>query len=140
MTFAGCPPAHACQGEEVLSEDGFEFLDPGWGQFDLISLVDEQLELASDEIALSRAISSFSTYDDADICVTVTHVKGPDDTSAAGIVFWFGDVNNYYLFEICPFGTWQASRLLKGKWLTIAPWAENPAIKKGSAASTSCAS
>ena len=39
------------------------------------------------------------------LCVTITTVTGVDETEArAGPIFWYEDVNNFYVFEIAPNG------------------------------------
>ncbi len=124
--------AYACKVQDALFEDSFDELDPSWGEeTDIVSIVDAHLQFALTKDQVAWAISHFSIYDDADICVTVTAVKGADDKTAEGIIFWFTDYNNFYWFAISPAGTWSLFRYISGKWVSVGSWATNPAVNKG---------
>ena len=64
-------------------------------------------------------------YDDIDMCVTVTTVKGVDPVNAfAGIVFWYSGVNDFYALEIAPNGKASVWRRQRGKWLQQVKWTD----------------
>jgi hypothetical protein len=69
--------------------------------------------------------SNAGLYDDVDMCVTVTTVKGIDPVNAiAGIVFWYMDVNDFYTLEIAPNGKASVWRRQRGKWLMQVKWTD----------------
>ena len=66
-----------------------------------------------------------SLYDDIDMCVAMTTIEGvePED-SKAGLVFWYVDDNNYYVFEYAPNGKASVWRRQRGRWLEQVPWGD----------------
>ena len=128
----GWTEAYACKGEETLFEDSFDELDPSWGNgSDNVKIVDGQLQISPEKNNNYRVVSSFSLYDDADICVATTHVAGPDDQNSEGILFWFTDANNYHLFVVSSAGNWAVFRLVNNKWRTVINWTSSPAVNQG---------
>ena len=66
------------------------------------------------------------------MCVTVTTVTGVDPTDAkAGPIFWYEDVNNFYVFEIAPNGKASVWRRQRGKWLAQVDWRDADGANKG---------
>ncbi len=132
---ASISSAYACGPGVVQLEDSFDELDPSWGDGgDTLQIVDGQLHIVTTTPQTFRAISHFSIYEDVDICVSTTHVKGPPDQSSAGIIYWFADAENFYWFATSPAGTYAAFRLVKNRWSTLIPWTASDAVKKGTGA------
>lgn len=98
-----------------------------------LKVVDGQLQIITTSPQTFRAISHFSVYGDADVCVTTVHVKGPEDQSSTGIVYWFADPQNFYWFAISTAGTYAVFRYMKDKWQNIIPWTTSGAVNKGGA-------
>jgi hypothetical protein len=125
--------AAVCPGSDVLVEDRFTELKPTWGQATSeIKVENGQLVLSPMAGTYVWAVNNAGLYDDIDMCVTVTTVKGVDETEAkAGPVFWYEDVNNFYVFEIAPNGKASVWRRQRGKWLAQVQWRDAPGANKG---------
>jgi len=127
---AGIAPAAAvCPGTNVLFEDAFDQLQPTWSEAgSAVKVENGQLVLTPASGMEVWIANNAGLYDDADMCVTVTTLRGgvPDE-SKAGPVFWFEDVNNFYVFELAPNGKASVWRRQRGKWLEQVRWkdAEN---------------
>ena len=67
------------------------------------------------------------------MCVTVTTVTGgrPDSRPRPGSIFWYDDVNNFYVFEIAPNGKASVWRRQRGKWLAQVDWQDADGANKG---------
>jgi hypothetical protein len=110
----------------VLFEDRFDALRTTWGDAtDAVKVESGQLILAPPSgTALWRA-SSASLYDDIDMCVTVTTVRGVDPASAiAGLIFWYSGLNDFYALEIAPNGKASVWRRQRGRWLIQVRWSD----------------
>ncbi len=134
LLLAGAGSALAvCPGPNVLYQDSFDQLQPTWGQPSATVKVDKGA------LVLSPAVGSYvwivnnaGIYDDVDMCVTVTTVTGVDPTQAkAGPIFWYQDVNNFYVFEIAPNGKASVWRRQRGKWLVQVDWQDAASANKG---------
>jgi hypothetical protein len=127
------PAAAACDSANALFEDNFESLDPSWGAPDnVVSAKDGSLVLKPQAGYWRFVPSESDLYQDVSVCVDATIVEAPkEDSSAAGVLFWFSDWNNLYVFEYYSDGGFSVERLSKGKWLLPVPYTENAAIKKG---------
>ena len=76
------------------------------------------------------------------------HVRDGDDGHSASSrpkprpasIFWYEDVNNFYVFEIAPNGKASVWRRQRGKWLAQVDWQDAANANKGDGASTSSAS
>jgi hypothetical protein len=67
--------------------------------------------------------------------VTITTVTGvTSDEAKAGLVFWYVDDNNFYVFEFAPNGKASIWRRQRGKWLPQADWAVAPGALSGDGA------
>jgi hypothetical protein len=128
--------AMACQGTTILFQDSFERLQPTWGQeSELLRVVGGQLEVAPAEDSYHWAANSANLYDDIDMCVTMTTIQSGDPVEAkAGLIFWYVDVNNFYVFELSPNGMASVWRRQRGKWLEQVAWREAAGANKGDAA------
>jgi hypothetical protein len=137
LQFAGLGPAAAvCPGLDVLFQDSFDQLQPTWGQPSPAGKVD------NGQLVLNPAVGTYAwlannagIYDDVDMCVNVTTVTGVDPTAAkAGPIFWYQDVNNFYVFELAPNGKASVWRRQRGKWLAQVNWQDAANANKGDGA------
>ena len=135
--LAGIGPAAAvCPGLDVLFQDSFDALQPTWGQASTAARID------NGQLVLNPAVGTYTwvannagVYDDIDMCVTMTTVTGVDPTQAkAGPIFWYQDVNNFYVFELAPNGKASVWRRQRGKWLAQVNWQDAPSANKGDGA------
>lgn len=130
--FIGAANA-VCPGLDVLIEDGFDQLQPTWGE------PESQLKVEEGHLILSPASgtdfwrrNTAALYDDVDFCVTVTVLAGVDATEAkAGAVFWYEDVNNFYVFQIAPNRMASVWRRQRGTWLEQVAWQRVEAANEG---------
>jgi hypothetical protein len=130
------PAAAVCPGSDVLFQDQFASLQPTWGDpTPAIRIENGQLVLNPPVGTYTWAANSAGVYDDIDMCVTMTTVTGIDPTEAkAGPIFWYTDVNNFYVFELAPNGKASVWRRQRGKWLAQINWQDAPSANKGDAA------
>jgi hypothetical protein len=135
--FAGLGPAAAvCPGIDVLYQDSFDALQPTWGQPGASAKVE------NGQLVMNPAVGTYvwltnnaGMYDDIDMCVNVTTVAGVDATEAkAGPIFWYSDINNFYVFEIAPNGKASVWRRQRGKWLPQVNWQDVDNANKGDGA------
>lgn len=129
--------SHAeCAGKTVLFQDKFDNLDPSWG----VPAADTKVEGGRLVVAPSAKTyrwlpSSAGVYDDAVICATVTTVAAVDPaTTLAGIVFWYQDNDNFYVFEIAANGRASVWRQQRGRWVAPVSWQDAAGINKGDGA------
>jgi hypothetical protein len=134
ISFAGLGPAAAvCPGIDVLFQDTFDSLQPTWGQPSATAKVQ------NGQMVMSPAVGTYvwltnnaGVYDDIDMCVNVTTVTGVDAAEAkAGPIFWYTDVNNFYVFELAPNGKASVWRRQRGKWLQQVNWQDAENANKG---------
>jgi hypothetical protein len=134
---AGSGPAMAvCTGTTVLYQDPFDEFRSTWGDASDVEKVENgQFFLIPAVGTYAWAINTAGVYDDIDMCVTVTTVAGVDATQAkAGSIFWYEDVNNFYVFEIAPNGRASVWRRQRGKWLAQVKWTDAQSANKGDGA------
>jgi hypothetical protein len=127
LAALGAGAANAvCPSRDVLFQDSFDALKPTWGNpTDAVNVANGQLVLTPPSGTYSWIANNAGLYDDLDMCVTVTTVKGVDPVNAiAGIVFWYMDVNDFYALEIAPNGKSSVWRRQRGKWLAQIAWAD----------------
>ncbi len=137
LSLAGLGPAAAvCPGLDVLFQDTFDSLQPTWGQASAAVKIDNgQLVLLPAVGTYVWVTNNAGVYDDVDMCVNVTTVAGVDPTEAkAGPIFWYTDVNNFYVFELAPNGKASVWRRQRGKWLAQVNWQDAPSANKGDGA------
>ena len=136
LVAAAGPAAAVCPGLNVVFEDHFDALKPTWGEAtDAIRIDNGQLVISPPSGTYVWAVNNAGLYDDIDMCVTVTTVTGGDPTQAkAGPIFWYDDVNNFYVFEIAPNGKASVWRRQRGKWLAQVDWRDAESANKGDGA------
>jgi len=128
--------ASACQGTTILFQDSFDRLQPTWGkESDFFKVVDSQLEVSPAADSYHWSANSANLYDDIDMCVTMTIISQGDPVEAkAGLIFWYVDVNNFYVFEISPNGKASVWRRQRGKWLAQVDWRDAEGANTGDGA------
>jgi hypothetical protein len=116
--------ASACQGSSILFQDSFDRLQPTWGEAnESFRVVESQLELSPAPDSYYWQANTANLYDDIDMCVTMTTIAEGDPVEAkAGLIFWYTDVNNFYVFELAPNGMASVWRRQRGKWLPQVNW------------------
>ncbi len=129
-------PAAACQGSTILFQDSFDRLQPTWGkESDFFKVVDSQLEVSPAADSYHWSANSANLYDDIDMCVTMTTISEGDPVEAkAGLIFWYVDVNNFYVFELAPNGKASVWRRQRGKWLAQVDWRDAKGANTGDGA------
>jgi hypothetical protein len=122
-----------CQGRVVLFEDRFERLQPTWGEAaDSFQIEDGKLVVAPEPAAYLWRINQASLYDDVDMCVSLTTIEGVDPEDAnAGLIFWYVDENNFYVFEYSPNGKASVWRRQRGRWLAQVDWQDVAGANEG---------
>jgi hypothetical protein len=138
LLVAGAGPAAAvCPGIDVLYQDSFDQLQPTWGQASATVKVDGGALVLSPGVgSYAWVVNNAGIYDDVDMCVTVTPVTASDPTEAkAGPIFWYQDVNNFYVFELSPNGKASVWRRQRGKWLSQVDWQDAANANKGTGVS-----
>jgi hypothetical protein len=134
LMLAGAGPAAAvCPGLEVLYQDSFDQLQPTWGEPSAaVKAEGGALTLSPPVGSYVWVVNSAGTYDNVDMCVSVTTMSGKDATQAkAGPIFWYKDVNNFYAFELAPNGRASVWRRQRGKWLAQVDWQDVASANKG---------
>jgi len=122
-----------CQGRVVLFEDRFERLQPTWGEpAESFAVEDGKLVVAPEPAAYLWRMNQASLYDDVDMCVAITTVEGVEpEESKAGLVFWYVDENNFYVFEYAPNGKASVWRRQRGRWLEQVDWRDVEGAEQG---------
>lgn len=124
LLVSGGAALATCQGRVVLFEDRFERLQPTWGDAgESFKTEDGKLLVASEPAMYLWRTNQASLYDDIDMCVAVTTIAGIEpEESKAGLVFWYVDENNFYVFEYAPNGKASVWRRQRGRWLEQVEW------------------
>jgi hypothetical protein len=133
---AATPAAAVCPGPTVYYQDSFDQLQPTWGQpSEAVKVAGGALQLIPAVGSYVWAVNNAGVYDDVDVCVSLTAITSVDPTQAkAGLIFWYQDVNNFYVFELAPNGSASAWRRQRGKWLPQADWQAAPSANKSDGA------
>jgi hypothetical protein len=122
-------PAFAeCDADNAIFADDFQFLDGTWGDADDNYFVEDGYLV----IKAWRAQVNFATKSDAaDFCADITIADAPaPDSTAAGLVFWWADWDNYYYLYYWADGSMEVRRVVKGKDTTLFS-VTTLALKKG---------
>ena len=124
--LTGTVAGAVCPGREVLFEDKFDALKTTWSDpTDPLKVENGQLILMPRSGTPNWTASNASLYDDIDMCVTVTTLKGVDPLGAhTGVVFWYAGVNDFYSLEIAPNGKASVWRRQRGQWLMQVKWSD----------------
>ena len=116
---------------ELLYEDGFASLDPGWGPLrDAVSVEDGRLVLKPAPNTSQTILNQSQRFGDSEITVDITMTAG-DPTVAGGLIFWAADSDNFYCFCINSIGYYKVNRYVDSKRLDQLDWTPSEAINKG---------
>lgn len=126
--FTAHPAAAACDPEDALFEDEFEFLDVSWGESDDSLYVEDGVLIVEE----SGGIVNFDTQNQgAKVCVDLTIVEASKiANSPMGLVFWWKDWDNYYSMFLWADGWVEVRRLVNGESKALFT-EETLALKKG---------
>ncbi len=124
---------HNCAGPRTIFEDAFDNYDPKWGwESASLKAIGGRFIIELAPHKLDFAVNQDSYYDDAEICVTYTYADGKiPDQAWAGVMFWYTDAKNFYVFALSPLGTTAIWRFKDEKWDQIGEWQDNKAIRTG---------
>jgi hypothetical protein len=134
---AGGFASAACPGTTVLFLDNFDRLLTTWGNAAAVAMkpYDGQLIVEPPADTEWWVANSAGLYDSIDMCVTITTMIGTTpDEAKAGLVFWYVDENNFYVFELAPNGKASVWRRQRGKWLAQVEWEAAPGAQSGDGA------
>ena len=136
LVFSAGAAWAVCPGLDVQFQDSFDQFKPTWGD------PSAEVKVENGNMVISPASGTYvwrantaGLYDDVDMCVTVTTLAAVEPIDAkAGLMFWYDDVNSFYVFEIAPNGRASIWRRQRGKWLEQVNWADAPSVNKGDGA------
>jgi hypothetical protein len=112
--------AHACGKGALLLEDGFDTLQPIWGEADEWMTVQDKRLVIKEQDGHFYSVSTSSTYQEVDYCATVSLLASPDlGYTYAGLIFWGKDAHNFYAFQITFDGYATVYRYADGKWVAV---------------------
>jgi hypothetical protein len=125
----------ACDTKNAIFQDSFDILDPSWGEGADLKVENGQILLAPGAQYYRWVPSSAGIYDDVDVCVTAKTVAAINPLKTmAGIVFWYQDNQNLYVFEYAANGNAAVYRQQRGKWISPVGWQPAPGLKQGDGA------
>ncbi len=126
-------PAMACKGDKVLFSDDFKQVDTSWG-FDSpdVSVEEGKVKVKPKPNISNLLMYKAILFTNADYCITVRtpNSLSDSDNTMAGPLFWATDYDNYYMFMITPSGYAEITRKVKGKWIDVIEWKQEPNIKR----------
>ena len=133
LSVGSTEAALACQGSQVLFEDGFATLDPTWGTADdAFFIEDGQLTIMPGYDEYYSALNTMGTYEDIDLCFNLEAIKAdPEGNSFAGLIFWAIDYDNYYYVVVTAEQSIGVFRRQRGRVLPQLRWATFDALKPG---------
>src|SRR5208283_4597123 len=125
--------ASACgSASSVGFVDDFTSPSPSWGDSTAAHYFkDNKMVIKS---SVNNWINLPNVFDYATICsevISPPEVKDPEGLSAAGIIFWASNDQNYYLAQIFVNGSYGIWRRVPGKWITLVPRTKADSIRKG---------
>ncbi len=126
-------PALACKGDKTLFSDDFKQVDTSWG-FDSpdVTVEEGKVKVKPQSDISNLLIYKAILFTDADYCITVRTPNNltDADNTMAGSLFWATDYDNYYMFMITPSGYAEITRKVKGKWIDVVEWTQDPDINR----------
>lgn len=125
-------PSLACKGPNVQFSDDFREVDASWAaEPGNVSVEEGRVKIKANPNGGYNLMYNGAPFDDADICITVRMPNDVDakDETAAGLLFWGVDYDNFYWFAIAPDGKATLQRKLKGKYSAVVAWKESDQIK-----------
>lgn len=70
-------------------------------------------------------------FGDVQIDVDVKHEAGADVDAASGLAFRLGSINDFYLFQLGPVGSFRVLKWVGGASSVVRAWTQSAAIKTG---------
>jgi len=123
--------ALACKGSQVLFEDNFATLDPGWGETNAnLSVTNGKLTIQPELNQSYTVINQANLFEDMDACVKISLGKSDNANYGGGLVFWAKGYNDYYYLMITGDGWFTVRRWTNNRSLEPVPWRQNSALKK----------
>lgn len=133
--FALAQGAQACNGDQILFEDKFEFADPGWGTTgDQFKIENGKLLLRAPQNAGTWVVNKAFVFDSADICYTVVLSDTSSDPTASygGLVFWMTDIQTFFALATSSNGYFKVSRRISNQWAADPiGWTKTDTLKEG---------
>ncbi len=117
LLFSAGPALAACDPDNALFADDFEYFDGTWGEPSDVLFAQDGVMYANVAADSWLAQVNFSTTSqEANVCVDATTISTPDpDNSPVGLIFWWLDWDNYYMLYTWPTGDYTVWRIYKGK-------------------------
>jgi DNA-binding MarR family transcriptional regulator len=128
LSVAAGPAFAACDSDNAIFEDDFEFMDISWGApSDAVFVEDGQLIING----FMGQVNFLTQSKGANVCADLTILEATDiPNSPTGLVFWWQDWNNYYVVFTWADG-WVEVRRYKDGNLTTVFTEQTMALKKG---------
>ena len=125
-------PTQMCPGQVVL-EDDFKRMDPGWGKPDRTVFVtpNHAFGIAAPANRINGRIDLASRYVDADVCVESFLSATSDPGDVGGLAFWADDASSYYVLLITGDGRFGVRRSVQGASAMAIPFTRTSALKTG---------
>jgi hypothetical protein len=131
VLFGSLRSAAAFGAPDVLYEDNFDRLDPGWGESsDMVSVHEGHLQIRP-KLGTSQAVQHQGVVlEDGSVSVTIKLVRDDGRVQATGLIFWGTDYQSYYVVDITPDGRYAVTRWAKGRWLYPVSYRRSDAVKR----------
>ncbi len=121
----------AAADPEILYEDNFDRMDPGWGEQNDYVLAKDGKMIIQPKAGTSQAVEHQGVVvDDGAISAVAKVVRDEGRIQAVGLIFWGTDYHNYYVVDITPDGRFAVTRWVKGRWLYPVSYRKTNAIRK----------
>jgi glucose/mannose transport system substrate-binding protein len=125
------PAFRSALASEVLFEDNFTSVNPGWGNSaGSFEIKDDKLTLKPAQSSTRSLVYQGKVFDDAEVTVEVTMSAG-DTNVPGGLVFWAKDYSDFYCLCIDGSGDFKISRYVTDRWLNPVSWTPSEAVNKG---------
>ena len=121
LLLTASPAVAACDPDNAVFEDDFEFLDPSWGApADNFFVEDGVLVLKG----FWGQTNGLTRNEGADVCVDMTIVEAPaPENSPIGLVWWWESWDNYYYLFYWPIRTlWRSGGGSRAPKKPSSPW------------------
>jgi hypothetical protein len=125
LAISAASPVFACEGKNVLFQDGFAKVDAAWEMWTQTKIQDGAMKITAQPKHIAPIFYKGEAFEKADICVDaiVPDVSDPKDLGTPSLLFEGQAYDDFYAFYISPaYGTAAISRLLKNKWLHPIPF------------------
>ena len=122
-------PALACKGRNVILADDFTTPDAAWGDNDDSFIIGSgTLQLKPAPGSTLGGVYQGELFEDADICIDMVMPTGRNPPNG-GLLFWWQDWDNAYLFQADATGSAAVFRWQRGRGLFPVSWRKAPSLK-----------